>query len=89
MEAKKYFEVSDIDKQILDASLDYCLKNNTPSFSNLSDTYIYFKREQSRNDLKIHTPVLSYQSGHEPLNVTRRDLSVYKKIISEGVNESL
>ena len=89
VEAKKYFKINDIDKQILDASLDYCLKNNTPSFSNLNDTYIYFKREQERDDLKIHTPVLSYQGGHEPLNVTGRDLSVYKEIISEGINESI
>lgn len=89
VEAKKYFKVNDIDKQILDASLKYCLDNNTPSFSNLNDTYIYFKREQERDDLKIHTPVLGYQSGHEPLNVTRRDLSVYKKVINGGINESL
>ena len=87
--AKKYFKVNDIDKQILDASLDYCLQNNTPSFSNLNDTYNYFKREQARNDLEIHTPVLGYSGGHEPLNVIRRDLSVYRKIISEGINESL
>ena len=54
-----------------------------------SDTYIYFKREQERDDLEIHTPVLGYHSGHEPLNVTRRDLSVYKKVINGGINESL
>jgi len=89
MEAKKHFKVNDINKQILDASLDYCLQNNTPSFSNLNDTYIYFKREQERDDLEIHTPVLGYQGSHEPFNVIRRDLSVYKKIISEGINESL
>lgn len=89
IEAEKYFKVNDIDKQILDASLDYCLENNTPSFSNLNDTYSYFKQENEIKDLEIHTPVLGYQGGHEPLNVTRRDLSVYKKIISEGINESL
>jgi len=89
VEAKKHFRVNDIDKQILDASLDYCLKNNTPSFSNLNDTYNYFKQENERNDREIHMPVLGYSGGHEPLNVIRRDLSVYKKIISEGINESL
>lgn len=89
MEAKKYFELKDIEIPVMDQALEYCLKNNTPSFSNLNDTYIYFKREQERDDLKVHKPVSVYQGGHEPLNVTRRDLSVYKKIISEGVNESL
>jgi len=82
VEAKRYFDVKDIDIFILERALEYCLENNTPSFSNLNDTYAYFKREHEREDLEIRTLSLDYQGGHEPLRVTARDLSVYKEIIS-------
>jgi len=91
LEAKKYFFNKDIDIAILDRALEYCLENNTPSFANLNDTYIFFKREQEREDLEIITLSPDYQGGHAPLKVMTRDLSVYKKIISsQGTpNESL
>jgi hypothetical protein len=90
VEAKRYFDVKDIDIFILERALEYCLENNTPSFANLNDTYAYFKREHEREDLKIPTLSLDYQGCHEPLRVTARDLSVYKEIIgSRGTNESL
>lgn len=89
MEAKKYFKVNDIDKEIFNASLEYCLENDTVSFSNLNDTYNYFSREKERGDLRIHPPGPGYHGGHEPLNVTRRNLSVYKQLMNGGVNESL
>jgi len=82
VEAKKYFFDKDIDIVILGQALEYCLENNTPSFSNLNDTYAYFKREHEREDLKIPTLSLDYKGGHKPLSVTARDLSVYKEIIS-------
>jgi len=83
VEAKRYFEVKDIDIFILNRALEYCLENNTPSFANLNDTYAYFKREHEREDLEIPTLNPDYQGGHEPLRVTARDLSVYKEIISK------
>ena len=91
MEARKNFEAKDIDILILGRALAYCLENNTPSFANLNDTYIYFKREQEREDEEVPPLSLSYQGGHEPLKVTIRDLSVYKKVINsrERINESL
>jgi len=82
LEAKKYFFDKDIDIVILDRALEYCLENNTPSFANLNDTYVFFKREQKREDPAILTLSTDYQGGHEPLKVTARDLSVYKEIIS-------
>jgi len=82
VEAKRYFQIKDIDIFILEKALEYCLENNTPSFSNLNDTYAYFKREHEREDLKIPTLSLDYKGGHKPLSVTARDLSVYKEIIS-------
>jgi len=83
VEAKRYFEVKDIDIFILNRALEYCLENNTPSFANLNDTYTYFKREHEREDLEIPTLSLDYQGGHKPLSVTARDLSVYKEIIEQ------
>jgi hypothetical protein len=83
VEAKRYFEVKDIDIFILERALEYCLENNTPSFANLNDTYAYFKREHEREDLKIPALSLDYQGNHKPLSVTARDLSVYKEIISQ------
>ena len=90
LEAKRYFFDNDIDIEILEQALEYCLENDTPSFANLNDTYAYFKREHEREDLEILTLNTDYQGGHEPLKVTARDLSVYKEIISSrGTNESL
>jgi len=87
VEAKRYFQIKDIDIFILEKALEYCLENNTPSFSNLNDTYAYFKREHEREDLKIPTLSLDYKGGHRPLSVTVRDLSVYKEIISSQRNQ--
>ena len=83
VEAKRYFEVKDIDIFILERALEYCLENNTPSFANLNDTYAYFKREHEREDLESPALSLDYQGSHKPLSVTARDLSVYKKIIEQ------
>jgi len=90
LEAKRYFFDNDIDIEILEKALEYCLENDTLSFANLNDTYAYFKREHEREDLKSLTLSTDYQGGHEPLKVTARDLSVYKELISSrGTNESL
>ena len=83
VEAKKYFFDKDIDIVILGRALEYCLENNTPSFTNLNDTYVFFKREQKSEVPAILTLSPDYQGGHEPLKVTSRDLSVYKEIIGQ------
>ena len=87
IEAKKYFLAKDIDIFILDKALEYCLENNTLSFANLNDTYAYFKREHERSkelllEEAMENLTREYQGGHEPLPVRKRDLSVYKEIIS-------
>ena len=83
VEAKRYFEAKDIDVFILERALEYCLENNTPSFSNLNDTYVYFKREHDRDDPDIPSLSLDYKGNHKPLRVTTRNLSVYKEIINQ------
>ena len=84
LEVKRYFLAKDIDLDILEQSLEYCLKNDTVSFSNLNDTYAYFERaSQGSYDILKEVPTLNrlYQGAYEPLEVTERNLSVYKELI--------
>ncbi len=87
LEAKRYFLAKDIDLDILEQSLEYCLKNDTVSFSNLNDTYAYFKRaSQGSYDILKEVATLNrlYQGAYEPLEVTERNLSVYKELIEKS-----
>jgi transposase len=86
LEAKRYFLAKDVDIDILERALEYCLENDTLSFANLNDTYAYFKRESegSKDVLQeIKTLAREYQGPHEPLNVSKRNISVYRELISE------
>jgi len=78
VEAKKYFAKEDVDPFILNKALDYCQENNTLSFADLHDTYLYFKREGKETEPLA--PDMDYQGGHEPPDVSSRDISVYKRI---------
>jgi len=87
LEAKRYFLAKDIDLDILEQALKYCLKNDTLSFSNLNDTYAYFKREsQGSNEIlqEIQTLDRKHQCAYEPLDVNKRSLSVYKELIEKS-----
>ena len=80
----------DIDMDILEQALEYCLENDTPSFANLNDTYAYFKREaKGSNDTfqEIQTLARGYQGAYEPLDVSERSLSLYKELISRKERE--
>ena len=86
LEAKRYFLVKDIDLDTLEQALKYCLKNDTVSFSNLNDTYAYFERaSQGSYDILKEVATLNrlYQGVYEPLEVTERNLSVYKELIEK------
>jgi len=88
LEAKRYFLAKDIDLDILEQALKYCLKNDTVSFSNLNDTYLYFERAaQESQDTLREIPILDseYQGVHKPLEVTKRSLSVYKELLGKEV----
>ena len=87
LEAKRYFLVKNIDLDILEQALGYCLKNDTLSFSNLNDTYTYFKRQPEGSheiQKEIQTLEQKYQGAHEPLEVHERSLSVYKELIGKS-----
>jgi len=83
LEAKKYFMNKDIDLAILDKALEYCIENNTLSFANLNDTYVYYKRETDAPKEIFSDTARVYHVDHEPLSVRERDLSVYKELISK------
>ena len=88
LEAKRYFLVKAIDLDILERALKYCLKNDTVSFSNLNDTYIYFERaSQGLHDSLPEISIVDseYQGMHKPLEVTKRSLSVYKELVGKEV----
>jgi len=87
LEAKRYFLHQDIDHDILEEALKYCLENDTLSFSNLHDTYAHFHREShgSGGSIPELQPLeCSYQGTHEPVEVNKRSLSVYEKLIGKG-----
>ena len=93
IEAKKHFTGKKIDNTILDKALEFCLENNTLSFSNLIDTnnYYHSMHEESKDafsDEEINNTILEYSGKYEPLNINNRDLSVYKEIIKkrESIN---
>ena len=76
--------MKDIELDILKQPLEYCLKNDTLSFSNLNDTYTYFRRASHESNevfKEIQRLERQYQGAHEPLEVTKRSLSVYKELI--------
>ncbi len=86
LEAKRYFLRKDIEQDILDKALLFCIENDTPSFSNLIDTYTHFKREHGKSKetwQEIQTIACEYQGNHQPLEVNKRDLSVYKELIEK------
>ena len=94
LEAKRYFLGKEIELEVLEQALRYCLENDTLSFSNLNDTYAYFKRESERGNGAFQQPQAldqQPQTHHEPLDVSKRSLSLYKELITkrESQHESL
>ena len=88
LEVIKHFGNKGIDPEIFNYCLDYCLKNKTYSISNLKDTYRHFSllnHHESQNDSKgiLKTKII------ERIEVKKRNLDLYKKIIRGDVNEIL
>lgn len=96
IEAKKYFDNQAIDQTILESALKYCLENKTYSFSNLNDTYCYYKKHQPNNqnaeifkansnldktqELKIIKPF--------KVEVQKSDIAVYKILLEQNQKEA-
>ena len=89
---ERYFS-KNIDKDILQIALKFCMDNNTISGKNLQDTYETFLREQEENiaDVnnqkeKVHPPNLhlSKKNNDNKIDVAQRDLSQYREILQEA-----
>ena len=86
LEIKKYFSHKEIDLEVLDLSLDYCLENKTYSISNLKDTYIYFNNLESFNtEIKKDNYVKTQIK--EKITVNKRNINVYQSIIQGEQHE--
>ena len=82
LEAKRFFAEKEVATGVLERALDYCLENDTPSFSNLKDTYVHFERESRRPEPVSVIDVKGY-GPHKPLPVSQRQLSEYETAVRE------
>jgi len=82
LEALRFFTGSEVDPGGLEKALLYCLENETASFTNLKDSYVHFERENRRPE---PTPVIDREGvgHHQPLPVSRRQLSEYETAARE------
>jgi len=82
LEAKRFFAEKEIDLEILERALAYCLENDTPSFTNLKDTYVHFERE-SRQPEPVSLVEAEGLGSYQPLNVRQRSVSEYEEAARE------
>ena len=82
LEALRFFTGREVDRGVLENALVYCLENETPSFTNLKDSYVHFERENRRLE---PAPLIDREGvGHHlPLPVSRRQLSEYETAARE------
>jgi hypothetical protein len=82
LEGLRFFSGRDVDPGVLENALVYCLENETPSFTNLKDSYLHFEREKRRPE---PGPLYDREGvGHHlPLPVSRRELSEYETAARE------
>jgi hypothetical protein len=82
LEAKRFFAEKEVDLGILERALAYCLENDTPSFTNLRDTYVHFERE-SRQPESVPIVEIEGLSQYQPLKVSQRSVSDYEEAARE------
>jgi len=82
LEAKRFFAEKEVDTGILERALAYCLENDTPSFTNLKDTYVHFERE-SRQPEPVASVEAEGLSHYQPLKVSQRQVSDYENVARE------
>ncbi|HUV07401.1 MAG TPA: DDE-type integrase/transposase/recombinase [Spirochaetia bacterium] len=82
LEALRFFAGKEVDTRVLERALGYCLENDTPSFTNLKDTYVHFERESRRRE-PVAVIEVDDHGSHQPLPVSRRQLSEYETAARE------
>ena len=88
LDAMKYFSHNEVDPDVLDKALEYCLENKTHTISNLNDTYRYFSI-YGESKKGIDVPLDYLKNNVERVNVETRDVGFYKSFLTESINESL
>jgi hypothetical protein len=88
LDAMKYFSGTEIDTDILDNALEYCLENKTHTISNLNDTYKYFSAYQESGQT-ADIPPEYLKNSVEKVDVQNRDIGFYKSFLMESANESI
>ena len=83
LEAKRYFTNQNIQREILQEALGFCLENDTLSFANLKDTYDYFRQKPTMILKEI--PVLSRQGRPVSVKVHQRSVAAYAKLLKRQV----
>jgi len=83
--AQRLFD-GEVDRACLEQALEFCLEHRTYSMGNLYDTYEYYRRlsEASGEDLleKMSPPLKEVSRYRHQIRVSKRDLGVYKSLIS-------
>ena len=84
IEAEKRFSV-DVDFEVLDQALAFCLEHKTYSMTSLFDTYRYYKgvSEAKEEDLlpKMGPQLKEAARYRGEIQVSKRDLGVYKSLV--------
>ena len=85
LEAQRRFR-ADIDLECLDQALEFCLEQGTYTMANLDDTYKYYKGLGERNgeDIlgEIGGQLKAVSRYRSDIQVSKRDLGVYKSIVN-------
>jgi transposase len=92
LEARKYFKDKDIDKIILQNAIAFCASNQTFSFANLHDTYLYYLQRQKETKIGLDSEQLDSsgkkQSGDNPkIPVNKRSVEEYSKYTTAAGGE--
>ncbi|MFA4926787.1 MAG: hypothetical protein WC524_09080 [Candidatus Aminicenantales bacterium] len=82
LEARRFFAEKEIETEVLERALDYCVENDTLSLANLKDTYGHFER-QSRQGESITSIEVETLGQYQPLLVSQREVSEYEKAARE------
>jgi len=82
LEARRFFAEKEIETEVLERALCYCLENDTLSLANLKDTYGHFER-QSRQGEPITSIEVETLGQYQPLLVSQREVSEYEKAARE------
>ena len=86
LEARKYFSDREIDLEVFNQALKYCIDNKTFSMANLNDSFRHFLEERKNgSNENIAETAITINSGvvriHPGLEVSKPDLAPYQSLV--------